>query len=133
MRPDGKQGKSHKSGEISNVEWAVAIVGAALVLATLAVIALGVTNGNKSPPEIMVKITSVEILRSGYVVLFRAENRGGTTAADVTIEGRLEAGEAATTRIDYLPPGSARGGGLFFKSDPRRGRLELVARGYQDP
>jgi hypothetical protein len=49
-------------------------------------------------------------LDHGYVVQFRALNEGGSTAAEVTIEGAL-----------------------LFTTDPRRGELRLRATGYAKP
>ena len=63
--------------------------------------------------------------------------RGGSTAAEVTIEGELVGPDGATERaeavLDYLPPRSDREGALLFTTDPRRGELRLRATGYAKP
>ena len=70
-------------------------------------------------------------------MLFRARNTGRTTAAEVVVEGELEAesgsGEKSETTLDYVPAEGEQGGGLYFRQDPRRSRLRLRAQGYREP
>jgi len=123
--------------DIPRIEWLVAFVGLSLVLGTAIFIAYaGYTRGS-SPPDISIAVEAVVELRQGYVVKIRAENRGDTTAANVTVEGELKSAsgiaETSEATFQYLPPKSERRGGLFFTNDPRRYELDLKPKGYETP
>ena len=122
---------------IPRAEWIASALGFLLVSATVLFLAYQAVAGNSAPPSIAFHVASVAPVRDGYVVVFEVLNSGGTTAADLEIEGTLTSGPQAVEvnglTLPYLPPGSQRRGGLFFRNDPRQGRLELRAKGYQDP
>jgi uncharacterized protein (TIGR02588 family) len=119
------------------MEWVAASVGLALVCTAIAYLTYqGLTRG-ASPPDVSVEAEAIVQLRDGYVVTIRAMNRGDTTAADVSVEGRLESasGVAETSEMtfQYLPPNSERKGGMFFAKDPRQFTLKLRPKGYETP
>ena len=119
------------------MEWAAAAIGVALVTSTLVFLMwLGFTRGD-SPPDVSLHVDSIVPMREGYVVTLRAVNSGDTTAADVTVEGRLAGAsgiaETAEMTFRYLPPRSERRGGLFFSRDPRQLEVKLKAKGYETP
>jgi uncharacterized protein (TIGR02588 family) len=93
--------------------------------------------GDDSPPQVAVYTDAIFPLDHGYLVQIRAVNQGGTTAAQLAVEGKLtgENGRAETseTVIDYVPSHSYRQGGLFFSQDPRKYPLQLRAKGYAEP
>ena len=129
--------KKPRDTGIPPLEWAAATIGLALVCGVLGVMVwLGVTRG-ETPAEVSVRVETVTPAAGGYVVTIRAVNTGGTTAADVTVEGELRGGggvaETSTMSFKYLAPHSERRGGLFFEKDPRQFKLELRAKGYEAP
>jgi len=118
-------------------EWGVAFLGLALVLGALGFMAYQAVAGDDSPPHVTVYTDAILPLDHGYLVQLRAVNQGGSTAAQLTVEGKLtgkngrvEVGEAV---IDYVPSHSYRQGGLFFSQDPRKYPLQLRAKGYAEP
>jgi uncharacterized protein (TIGR02588 family) len=119
------------------LESAVAAVGVLLVGGAIAYLVFHSTTRGQTPPDIRVGAEQVLDLNHGYVVQFRAVNEGGSTAAQVTIEGELVGSDGTTERgeavLDYLPPRSDREGGLLFTRDPRRGEFRLRATGYAKP
>ena len=120
------------------LEWIASGIGLLLVLAVLAVIGREAFSGETGQlPAIEAAAVRVEPAGSGFVVAFEAVNRSGGTAAAVEIEGTLKAGETivetSSATLDYVPAYSRRGGGLYFREDPRRHRIELRALGYQTP
>ena len=122
---------------IPPLEWAAALLGLALVCATLAVMVwLGVTRG-QTPARIAVQVETISAAGKSYVVTIRAVNSGGTTAADVTVEGELRGAsgivETSTMSFKYLAPHSERRGGLYFENDPRKFELTLRPKGYETP
>ena len=121
----------------SLAEWIVAFASAALVLGVLGFLIYDGVRSPRTPPDITIEVDSIQAAGPGYLVLFRARNLGRTTAAEVLVEGELEADtgrvETAETTIDYVPAEGQQSGGLYFRQDPRRLRLRLRAHGYREP
>jgi uncharacterized protein (TIGR02588 family) len=118
-------------------EWAVALLGLVLVLGSIGFLAYQVVAGDDSPPDVLIRAEAILPVKTGYLVQIRAVNQGGSTAAELRIEGTLrgESGrvEKSETVIDYVPAHSHRKGGLFFAKDPRQFTLQLRAKGYAEP
>lgn len=125
-------------GQTPLLEWLAAGIGLALMLGLLGVIGWEALHGGpEEAPAIELSLRRIAPTPAGYVVEFEALNRAGGTAQSVEIEGALIQGggpvETSSVTLDYLPGHSRRGGGLFFRRDPRHGRLELRALGFQTP
>jgi uncharacterized protein (TIGR02588 family) len=118
-------------------EWGVAFFGLVLVLGVLGFIAYQAVVGDDSPPNVTVHADAILALDHGYLVQIRAINQGGSTAAQLAVEGELtgENGRVETSDmvIDYVPSHSYHKGGLFFSQDPRKFPLRLRAKGYAEP
>lgn len=118
-------------------EWVVAVLGLLVVLYALGFLTYEAVAGDTSVPEPLIRVTGVHKVRGGYLAQLEAFNRGGDTAAGLTVEGTLKQNdrdvETSEVTLDYLPGQSLREAGLFFSEDPRRYRLELRALGYQEP
>ena len=139
MTPKGQEQRAPIKGAptTSVSEWIVAISSAALVLALLGFLVYEGVRSPRTPPNVTVEVDSIQKAGPGYLVLFRARNGGRTTAAEVLVEGELEADsgkvERSETTIDYVPARGEQRGGLYFSRDPQRSRLRLRAHGYRDP
>ena len=120
------------------LEWVASATGLALTLGLLAVIGLEALNPETGQlPAIDVEVHRVVPAGSGFVVEIEAVNRSAGTAAAVEIEGALTSDgapvETSSAMFDYVPGHSRRSGGLFFREDPRRHRIEVRALGFQTP
>ena len=119
--------------------WEVAVggLGFLLVFGTIAFLAYQAMAVGTRKPAISVSVSSVTGDSGGYVVRFRAQNKGDGTAAAVSIRGELRRGtdvvETSRATLDYLPAAGVREGGLFFQSDPGSYELRLSLEGYADP
>jgi len=128
-----------KSGveHIPLLEWIVAAIGLVLVAGTALLLAWQGYANRAAPPDVSVRVETIAPIRNGYVVTVRALNAGGTTAAAVKIEAELVSAsgvaEASETTFQYLPPHSARTGGIFFRKDPRLFEIRLTPKGYESP
>ena len=126
-----------KSPSTPLVEWLAAGVGLFLVVATIVLIASEAFMADPSPPQVEVRALEIRNSGPGFLVMVEARNVGGSPAAGVLVEGELKPGngeaETAEASFDFIPDHSSRRGGLFFKTDPRLGRLELRAKGYSEP
>ena len=128
---------SKRAPTTSTAEWIVAIVSSALVLGVLGFLIHDGVRSPGTPPYVTVEVDSIQTAGPGFVVLFRAVNSGRSTAAEVVVQGELEADsgrvETSETVLDYVPAEGEQGGGLYFRHDPRRSRLRLRAQGYREP
>lgn len=133
---DSETGNDSQS-ETPLLEWVIACIGLLLVAGVLGLLLYKAIWGEKSPPQIAVRVISIVPVQNGYLVQFRAVNQGGSTAEGVVIGGELtrsaETVESSHTTLDYLPANSERGGGLFFTHDPRQFDLQMRAFGYEEP
>ena len=119
------------------LEWIAAIIGFVLVAGSIAVLLSEAITQQAAPPDIVVQVEEIVELETQFLVRFVAQNQGGQTAANVTIEGTLvqngETLETATTSLDYVPDASTHSGGLYFQLDPGDYDLEVIATGYEEP
>jgi uncharacterized protein (TIGR02588 family) len=117
--------------------WGIGLLGLVLVLGSIGFALYEAAIGDSSPPNVTVEVEGIIPAQNGFLVEFRVLNKGGTTAAGLTVEGELRNGteivETSDTTIEYVPSHSERTGGLFFTQDPGQYELELRAKGYEMP
>lgn len=133
---DGDKGRGGAFS--STLEVVASALGLVLALGVLGFIGWEAYHeGGSTPPAIAVHTLRILPSGNGYVVEVEARNDSEATAAAVQIEGDLKrAGqsvEKSTATISYVPGKSEREAGLFFTEDPRKGRLEVRAAGYEKP
>lgn len=118
-------------------EQAVALTGLIIVLSMITYLVYQGIWGDRSPPDLVAEAVSIERSGTNHLVEIVVHNHGGNTAATVRVQGTLTlqdgSVETAEATVDYVPSGSRAGGGMFFDGDPRLGRLDLQASGYQAP
>lgn len=133
----GEEDGSPSRQGTSPVEWVAAALSALLVAGTIAFLLHDALRSPPAPPVVRIEVESTARAGRGWVVEFRAVNRGPTTAAGLTVEGTLhgDAGAVETSQvtIDYVPADGSRGGGLFFTKNPREYRLQIRPMGYDRP
>jgi uncharacterized protein (TIGR02588 family) len=134
---EARRGGERSRDEIPALEWAAAILGALLLVAAVVFLLREATKPSH-PGPIVFRVVAVRPVDPGFVVEFEARNRGGAAYAELLVEATLRGAggggeERAHATLDYLPRGSARRGGFFFRGDPRSGALEIAARGYREP
>lgn len=117
--------------------WGIGLLGLFLILGSIGFMLYEAAAGDSSPPDVRVEIRAIQPVQNGFLVEFGVRNEGGTTAAELTLEGELRDGsqimETSGTTIEYVPSHSERQGGLFFTLDPRQYDLQLRAKGYETP
>ncbi|WP_114391944.1 hypothetical protein [Oleisolibacter albus] len=132
-------GQRRHGGEegVPPLEWAVSLLGAALVLSSLGYLGWQAVGERTTPPDIVADVRSARPRGSGWLIGVEVRNSGGSTAAAVEIRGRLEqAGtlvEESAVTLDYLPAASSRRIGLIFQHDPTCCDLRVLAEGYAEP
>ena len=123
--------------EKNALEWAVFTLGLFAVLATVGYLIYDAATGDDSPPDLRVEIGRPLDLSGVFAVPVTVYNRGGETAAGVTVEVVLEVPgsppERAGFDVAFVPRQSRREGWVTFRQDPRKGRLTGRAAGYENP
>lgn len=135
-RPSSATSGPKKTAATPLLEWIAAGVGAALIIVVVALLSWEVAAGDDRPPRFATQSRGATPVEGGFVLEIEIENLGDRPAAQVEVEGELGSGdgkETASVTFDYVPGHSTRTGGLFFKSDPKAGSLELTAKGFADP
>ena len=111
--------------------------GALLVLALLGFLVYQEVTEPATPPDVSVHVEAIRHAEAGYLVVVRAENHGGLTAAGLVVRGTLSNAastvETSRVRFQYVAPLSARKGGLYFAHDPSTLTLVLHPEGYEQP
>lgn len=118
-------------------EWVLAAMGGVMLLGVVGYITFHGIAYPEAPPEVVVETLGSSPSGAGYLVRFRARNRGNSTASALRISGQLlrdgRSVETSETILDYLPQQSQREGGLFFTENPANAQLVLRAEGYLEP
>lgn len=134
---DKDQANKSLSERTSVLEWIVAAIGLILVTFSVGYISYQSIIKESKPPELNVKVSSVNKQLNGYLVEFKVKNEGDETASNVVIEGQIRNGdeevEKKTTTIDYIASGSEKKAGFFYTENPQKYKLEIKALGYEKP
>lgn len=134
---DDEQQPSRAADQPSSLEWAVAVLGLALVLGTIGFMLYRAFAEEGTPPVIAIEVDTVRPAGDRFLVTFVATNRGDEAAADLVVEGESRGAggdvEISTATLRYVPGGSEREGGLYFTSDPRTRTIILRPKGYERP
>jgi uncharacterized protein (TIGR02588 family) len=128
-KPDGQS--------IPRSEWIAASIGAALVIASIAILVYSAATSQESPPRFSVRVASIQPAAEQFLVIIEVGNEGGSTAADARIEAELrehgEVIERSETTLDFIPPKSKRRAGVLFSREPGTNQLRLRVSGYREP
>jgi uncharacterized protein (TIGR02588 family) len=127
----------HPVGKRPLIEWIAGGIGLLITIGLVGFIGWEALQRAPERPQIVVRVTGIAASGDSYRVEITAFNRGSRTVAGLNVEGTLAAAgrpfERSGAVFDYVPGGSQAHGGLYFASDPREGRLEVSAKGYQRP
>jgi uncharacterized protein (TIGR02588 family) len=134
-----REHKPRREQRTTRAEALIALVSAGvLVLLVVYLVRDGLIHPGR-PPELIVSRGDVVAMGDGHVVRFTVENRGDIAATSIDVEGELtlpgREPESATASLDFVAPGSKRGGALRFQADPGTpgAELEIHVEGWQDP
>lgn len=130
--------KQSAPSEIPIWEWIVAGLGLLLLTSTIGVLLYEAASRDDSPPDVVLEAAAPLKTTNGYLITVRAINRGGNTAAKLTVAGELrdrtlQTIETAEIEFDYLAGYSEASGGFIFKNDPSGFELKLIPKSYVSP
>ncbi len=132
-----QKGRHHERQDPHWVEWLTGILSAVLIAGMLGWSGWETFSRDATPPELSVKVLTTERTAAGYRVAFDIYNTATTTAAAVTVIGRLAEDRRVIEEnhviFDYVAAESKSTGALLFENDPAGGTLNIRAAGYTDP
>ncbi|KNY16083.1 hypothetical protein AKG11_15715 [Shinella sp. SUS2] len=119
------------------IEWLTGLVSALLVAGMLGWIGWEAFTREATPPDLSVTVLTTEKTGAGQRVTFDIANSGTTTAAAVTVIGRLMEGEKIVEEshvvFDYVAAESKSTGAILFAGEPAGRRVDIRAAGYTGP
>lgn len=132
-----RQGRHRERHDPHWVEWLTGLVSTLLVAGMLGWIGWEAFMRKATPPDLSITVLTTEKTAVGHRIAFDIANSGTTTAASVTVIGRLAEGEKVVEEnhvvFDYVAAESKSTGAILFASDLAGRRVELHAAGYTDP
>lgn len=119
------------------IEWLTGLVSAVLIAGMLCWIGWEAVTRKATPPDLSITVLATEPTSAGHRVAFDIYNSATTTAASVTVIGRLTEGdriiEENQVTFDYVAAESKSTGAILFRNDPSGRGLDIRAAGYTDP
>lgn len=132
-----EKGRHHERHDPHWVEWLTGILSAILVIGMLGWIGWETVTREATPPDLTVRVLTTERTTAGYRIAFDIYNTATTTAAAVTVVGRLADGgrviEENHVIFDYVAAESKSAGALLFENDPAGRTLDIRPAGYTEP
>lgn len=132
-----EQGRHRERHDPHWIEWLTGIVSALLVAGLLGWIGWEAFTREATPPDLTIAVQTTEKTGAGYRVAFDIHNAATTTAASVTVIGRLMDGdrviEESHVIFDYVAAESKSTGAILFRNDPSGRTVDIRAAGYTDP
>jgi uncharacterized protein (TIGR02588 family) len=110
-----------------------------LIVGLVALVTYVSVTGGSEPPIVETRPLLDEAWHEGesYFLPVAVTNRGGRTAAEVTVQAELAGSdgtaEASEFTLDFLAGGETREGTAVFASDPAAGELTVDVASFQAP
>lgn len=134
--PDEQSSNGQSSPRAKLIEWILAAVSAAVVLALLGFLVMEAVTKTGSQPDIGLTLVEVRELNGRFFADVDVENSGHAAAADLVISaiaGPPGQALAAHAILDYAPPESTASITLGFARPVSAGSIELTVSGYREP
>lgn len=132
-----QQGRHKESHDPHWIEWLTGITSAILIAGLLGWVGSEAFTREATPPDLAVTVLTTEKAAAGNRITFDIYNTGNTTAAAVTVIGRLLEGDRTIEEnhvvFDYVAAESKSTGAILFKNDPAGRQVDVRAAGYTDP
>ncbi|WP_411032620.1 TIGR02588 family protein [Shinella sp. BYT-45] len=132
-----EQGRHRERHDPHWVEWLTGILSAILIAGMLGWVGWEAFTREATPPDLSVTVLATEKAGSGHRIAFDIYNSATTTAAAVTVIGRLMEGERVIEEnhvvFDYVAAESKSTGAILFENDPAGRTVSLRPAGYTAP
>lgn len=132
-----EQGRHRERHDPHWIEWLTGIVSALLVAAMIGWVGWEAFTREATPPDLTIAVLTTEKTGTVHRVAFDIHNSATTTAAAVTVIGRLTEGDRVIEEnhvtFDYVAAESKSTGAILFRNDPAGRTVDIQAAGYTDP
>ena len=132
-----RQGRHRERHDPHWIEWLTGLFSTILIAGMLGWIGWEAFTREATPPDLSVIVLTTERTGSGHRVAFDIANSATTTAAAVTVVGRLLEGDTVIEEnhvvFDYVAAESKSRGAILFSNDPAGRQVDIHAAGYTDP
>ncbi|CAK7256773.1 MULTISPECIES: TIGR02588 family protein [unclassified Shinella] len=132
-----EQGRHRERHDPHWIEWLTGLVSALLIAGMLGWVGWEAFTREAMPPDLSVTVLATQKAKAGYRITFDIANSATTTAAAVTVIGRLMDGDKIIEEnhviFDYVAAESKSTGALLFETDPAGRQVDIRAAGYTDP
>jgi uncharacterized protein (TIGR02588 family) len=132
-----EQGRHRERHDPHWIEWLTGLVSAVLISGMLGWLGWEAFTREGTPPDLSITVLTTEKATTGHRVTFDIYNTATTTAAAVTVIGRLTEGERVIEEnhviFDYVAAESKATGAILFQADPAGRTLDIRPAGYTDP
>lgn len=132
-----EQGRHRERHDPHWIEWLTGLISAGLIAGMLGWVGWEAFTRNATPPDLSIAVLVTEKASAGHRVTFDVYNTATTTAAAVTIIGRLVEGDRVIEEthviFDYVAAESKSTGAILFKNDPAGRTVDIRPAGYTDP
>ena len=132
-----EQGRHHEPHDPHWIEWLTGIISALLIAALLGWLGWEAFTRSATPPDLSISVLATEKAKAGHRVTFDIYNSATTTAAAVTVIGRLMDGDRVIEEnhviFDYVAAESKATGAILFEADPEGRAMRIRPAGYTDP
>jgi uncharacterized protein (TIGR02588 family) len=116
----------------NRAEWISLGISLTLLTGVMATVISLWLNPSRKPAEFTVERGEVRAANNHYYLPVTVKNEGDATAAQVTVEGTLDAAkEVAATTFDFVPAHSNSEGVLIFSQEPTDATIRVIS--YQEP
>lgn len=116
----------------NRAEWISLGISLTLLTGVMATVVSLWLNPSRKPAEFTVERGEVRAANNHYYLPVTVKNEGDATAAQVTVEGTLDAAkEVAATTFDFVPARSNSEGVLIFSQEPTDAMIRVIS--YQEP
>jgi uncharacterized protein (TIGR02588 family) len=132
-----EKGRSRERHDPHWIEWLTGIISAVLVAGILGWVGWEAFTREATPPDLSVTVLTTDTSASGHRVAFDIYNSATTTAAAVTVIGRIREGDRVIEEnhviFDYVAAESKSTGAILFQADPAGRTVDIRPAGYTDP
>ncbi|HET8675260.1 MAG TPA: TIGR02588 family protein [Blastocatellia bacterium] len=129
-----KKRKSSKIAPRTTAEWVSLVISLLLLGAVVGVVIKLWVSETKEPAQFKIEVGAARNDAGQYYLPFTLTNEGDQTAAEVMVEGRINAAdneETSSTTFDFIPGHARQEGVLIFSGDPATAQLRVAS--FQRP
>lgn len=129
-----KKRKGGKAAPRTRAEWVSLVISLLLLAVVVGIVIKLWVSETQEPARFKIEVGAARNDVGQYHLPFTLTNEGDQTAAEVTVEGKIEGAgneETSSTTFDFIPGHARQEGVLIFSGDPAAAQLRVAS--FQRP